>query len=67
MRGLALTTTAGTAFTAPHTGVSGGATTSGSYKFGTYGSGGASIRSGGVLGNDFWISYGRTRILCLRI
>lgn len=58
VRGLALTTTAGTSFTAPHTGVSGGATTSGSYKFGTYGSGGASVRSGGVLGNDFGVARG---------
>ncbi len=58
VRGLSLTATAGTAFTAPHTGVSGGATTGGSYKFGTYGSGGTSVRSGGVLGNDFGIALG---------
>lgn len=58
VRGLALTATAGTSFTAPHTGVSGGATTSGAYKFGTYGSGGASARSGGVLGNDFGVARG---------
>lgn len=58
VRGLSLTTTPGTSFTAPHTGVSGGATTGGSYKFGTYGSGGTSIRSGGVLGNDFGIALG---------
>ncbi len=58
VRGLALTATAGTSFTAPHTGVSGGATTAGSYKFGTYGSGGASARSGGVLGNDFGVAMG---------
>ncbi|MBL0014235.1 MAG: hypothetical protein IPP30_11220 [Flavobacterium sp.] len=58
VRGLALTATAGTSFTAPHTGVSGGATTSGSYKFGTFGSGGASIRSGAVLGNDFGVAFG---------
>jgi hypothetical protein len=58
VRGIALTATSGTAFTSPHTGVSGGATTAGSYKFGTYGSGGASARSGGVLGNDFGIAMG---------
>ena len=58
VRGIALTATGGTAFTAPHTGVSGQATTAGSYKFGTYGSGGASSRSGGVLGNDFGVAMG---------
>ncbi|WP_395062026.1 hypothetical protein [Flavobacterium sp.] len=58
VRGIALTATGGTAFTAPHTGVSGQATTSGSYKFGTYGSGGASSRSGGILGNDFGVAMG---------
>lgn len=58
VRGVALTTTAGTAFTTPHTGVSGSATTTGSYKFGTLGSGGASTRSGGVLGNDFGVAFG---------
>ncbi|HLP64332.1 hypothetical protein [Flavobacterium sp.] len=58
VRGLSLTATPGTSFTAPHSGVSGGATTGGSYKFGTYGSGGTSIRSGGVLGNDFGIALG---------
>jgi len=55
VRGIALTTTSGTAFTTPHTGVSGDALTSGSYKFGIYGNGGTSIRSGGVLGNNFGI------------
>ena len=58
VRGIALTATPGTAFTSPHTGVSGSATTGGSYKFGTYGSGGASTRSGGVLGNDFGVAMG---------
>lgn len=58
VRGIALTATAGISFTAPHTGVSGGATTGGAYKFGTYGSGGASPRSGGVLGNDFGLALG---------
>lgn len=58
VRGLSLTTTSGTSYTAPHTGVSGGATTSGAYKFGTFGSGGSSSRSGGVLGNDFGIALG---------
>ena len=58
VRGIALTATSGTAFTSPHTGVSGTATTGGTYKFGTYGSGGTTTRSGGVLGNDFGIAMG---------
>jgi hypothetical protein len=37
VRGLSVNATAGTGFTAPHTGVSGNATTAGTYKFGTYG------------------------------
>lgn len=55
VRGIALTATAGTNFTAPHTGVTGNATTAGTYKFGVFGSGGLTTRSGGVLGNDFGI------------
>jgi hypothetical protein len=58
VRGIALTGTAGTAFTTPHTGVSGNATTAGTYKFGTYGSGGTTTRSGGVLGNDYGLAMG---------
>jgi hypothetical protein len=58
VRGIALTTTAGTAFTTPHTGVSGIATYAGTYKFGTYGSGGLTTRSGGVLGNNYGLALG---------
>lgn len=58
VRGIAISNTAGTAFTSPHTGVSGNATTSGTYKFGVYGSGGTTTRSGGVLGNDYGLALG---------
>ena len=58
VRGSFLTTTAGTGFNAVATGVNGQATTTGSYKFGVYGSGGASLRSGGVMGYDFGIAIG---------
>lgn len=58
VRGIALTGTAGTSFGATHTGVNGQGTTSGSYKFGVYGSGGTSTRSGGVMGYDYGISIG---------
>jgi hypothetical protein len=55
VRGIAVAATAGSSFTAPHTGVSGNATTGGTYKFGTYGDGGTTPRSGGVLGNNYGI------------
>lgn len=58
VRGLYLTTTAGTAFNAAPCGVNGTATTTGSYKFGVFGSGGASTRSGGVMGYDFGLGLG---------
>jgi hypothetical protein len=58
VRGLYLTTTAGTSFAASATGVLGQATAAGSYKFGVYGSGGTSIRSGGVLGYDYGVANG---------
>ena len=58
VRGSFLTTTAGTGFNAVATGVNGQATTNGSYKFGVYGSGGASLRSGGVMGYDFGLATG---------
>lgn len=58
VRGIALTTTAGTGFNAPHTGVSGNATTSGTYKYGVFGSGGTTIRSGGVMGYDYGFGIG---------
>ncbi|MFN8397398.1 MAG: hypothetical protein U0176_22435 [Bacteroidia bacterium] len=58
VRGIALTTTAGTGFGAAHTGVNGQATTSGTYKYGVFGSGGTSARTGGVMGYDYGISIG---------
>lgn len=58
VRGISLNTTAGTGFTTPNTGVSGFATTAGTYKFGVYGSGGTSARSGGVMGNDDGVAFG---------
>lgn len=59
VRGISLNTTAGTAFTTPHTAVSGLATTAGTYKFGVYGSGGVlTTRSGAVLGNDAGVALG---------
>lgn len=57
VRGLILNATAGTSFNNLVAGVSGtGGTTlltAGTYKFGVYGNGGATTRSGGVLGNCF--------------
>lgn len=58
VRGLSINTTAGTAFGTVTSGVNGGATTSGSYKFGVYGSGGTSARSGGVMGYDYGLALG---------
>lgn len=58
VRGITLSATAGTGFGAAHTGVNGQGTTAGSYKYGVYGSGGTSVRSGGVLGYDYGISIG---------
>lgn len=58
VRGISLTGTAGTSFGSTHTGVNGQATSSGTYKFGVYGSGGTSARSGGVMGYDYGISIG---------
>jgi hypothetical protein len=49
---------AGTAFTSVVGGVVGNAANAGAYKFGTYGSGGTSLRSGGVMGNDYGIALG---------
>jgi hypothetical protein len=56
VRGLYLTTTAGTSFAVVPTGVFGDATSAGSYKFGVYGTGGTSARSGGVMGYDYGIT-----------
>jgi hypothetical protein len=58
VRGLYLTATAGTSFAASATGVLGQATPAGSYKFGVYGSGGTSTRSGGVFGYDYGVANG---------
>lgn len=58
VRGLSVNTTAGTGFNAPHSGVSGSATTAGTYKYGVFGSGGTTTRSGGVMGYDYGIAIG---------
>lgn len=58
VRGIYNTNTAGTGFGAAPSGVSGQALTAGSYKFGVYGSGGTSARSGGVMGYDYGIAMG---------
>jgi hypothetical protein len=58
VRGIYITGTAGTGFGAATAGVTGTATSVGSYKFGVYGSGGSTIRSGGVLGYDFGYATG---------
>ena len=58
VRGSILNTTAGTSFGAVASGVNGNATTSGAYKFGVYGSGGQTRRSGGVMGYDFGLAFG---------
>ncbi|MEZ4837554.1 hypothetical protein [Flavobacterium sp.] len=58
VRGLSITPIAGTGFGAPNTGVNGNATTSGAYKYGVYGSGGSSLRTGGVMGYDYGLAIG---------
>lgn len=58
VRGLSVNTTAGTGFNAAHSGVSGSATTSGTYKYGVFGSGGTSARTGGVMGYDYGLAIG---------
>ena len=58
VRGISLTGTVGAGFGTPHTGVSGNATTSGTYKFGVFGSGGTTARSGGVMGYDYGFGVG---------
>lgn len=54
VRGSHMTTTAGSSFNngLNNNGISGSSTYSGSYKFGVYGVGGTSTRSGGIMGND---------------
>ena len=62
VRGLIGNTTAGTAFSTVSAGVSGSgavtAATAGAYKFGVYGNGGLTPRSGGVMGYDFGLGVG---------
>lgn len=58
VRGLSVNATAGTGFNATVKGVDGNATTAGSYKFGVFGAGGTSIRSGGVMGYDYGLAIG---------
>ncbi len=62
VRGLIGNTTAGLAFNAVSAGVSGSgavtAATAGAYKFGVYGNGGFTARSGGVMGYDFGLGVG---------
>lgn len=58
VRGIYLSGTAGTGFATPASGVTGTATSAGSYKFGVWGSGGSAQRSGGVMGYDYGIAMG---------
>ena len=53
VRGIHLSTATGTSLASVASGVAGDATTSGSYKFGVYGNGGTSLRSGGVYGYNY--------------
>lgn len=57
-RGIYVSATAGTSFVASACGVEGTAISTGTYKFGVYGSGGTSTRSGGVLGYDYGLAIG---------
>jgi hypothetical protein len=58
VRGIYIATTAGTAFNAAPCGVNGTSTAAGAYKFGVFGSGGTTQRSGGVMGYDYGIGVG---------
>ena len=58
VRGLSLNATAGAGFNAVNSGVSGSATTAGTYKYGVYGSGGTTTRTGGVMGYDYGLAIG---------
>lgn len=62
VRGLSGNTTPGTSFANVQSGVNGAgaisAATAGTYKFGVYGSGGYTARSGGVMGYDFGVGVG---------
>lgn len=60
VRGSYIANGGGLAFTNGNckSGVNGVASSTGSYKFGNYGYGGTSARSGGVIGNDFNLAFG---------
>ena len=58
VRGINGVNVAGTGFNACATGVTGDATTGGTYKFGVRGSAGTTTRTGGVLGYDYGIALG---------
>lgn len=58
VRGIYLTATAGTGFNAVAAGVNGDGTSGGTYKFGVFGSGGSTIRTGGVMGYDYGLALG---------
>jgi hypothetical protein len=58
VRGSILNTTAGSSLNALVCGVTGISTTAGAYKFGVYGTGATTARSGGVLGNDYGLARG---------
>lgn len=58
VRGVLLNTTSGTDFLNSTSGVMGDGTGAGNYRFGVNGSGGTSIRSGGVIGNDYGTATG---------
>lgn len=58
VRGIYVTNTSGTAFNQSPSGVIGTALSTGSYKFGVYGNGGTSTRSGGVFGYNYGLSMG---------
>ena len=58
VRGINFGTISGTSFANSGTAVNGEATSTGSYKFGLYGSAGTSTRSGGVFGYNYGLSSG---------
>lgn len=59
VRGIDGSATAGTSFASVRAGVSGDVSAvGGSYKFGVFGSGGASTRTGGVMGYDYGVAMG---------
>lgn len=59
VRGIDLVGTSGISLALPRAGVSGDvANAGGTFKFGVYGSGGLTTRTGGIMGNDFSIARG---------